>query len=114
MSWIKSRKHWHTLTQIRSLSSLLINLSLLFLNRYSGNGQSNTAKINLLSCLGGLHIEMAALKSIDTLLQSSGWTSAIVEADIASSGTAESFCLHLVLLEHEKPTRSQQAVCIRS
>ena len=40
---------------------------------------------------GGLHIEMAALKSIDTLLQSSGWTSAIVEADIASSGTAESY-----------------------
>ena len=40
---------------------------------------------------GGLHIEMAALKSIGTLLQSSGWTSAIVEADIASSGTAESF-----------------------
>ena len=40
---------------------------------------------------GGLHIKMAALKSIGTLLQSSGWTSAIVEADIASSGTAESF-----------------------
>ena len=40
---------------------------------------------------GSLHIEMAALKSIGTLLQSSGWTSAIVETDIASSGTAESF-----------------------
>ena len=40
---------------------------------------------------GGLHIEMAALKSIGTLLLSSGWTSVIVEADIASSGTAESF-----------------------
>ena len=40
---------------------------------------------------GGLHIEMAALKSIGTLLQSSGWTSAIVEADIDSSGTAESY-----------------------
>ena len=39
----------------------------------------------------GLHIEMAALKSTGTLLQSSGWTSAIVEADLASSGTAESF-----------------------
>ena len=38
---------------------------------------------------GGLPIEMAALKSIGTLLQSSGWTIAIVEADIASSGTAE-------------------------
>ena len=40
---------------------------------------------------GGLHIEMAALKSIESILKSSGWTEAIVEADIASSGTAESF-----------------------
>ena len=34
---------------------------------------------------------MAALESTGTLLQSSGWTSAIVEADTASIGTAESF-----------------------
>ena len=34
---------------------------------------------------------MAALKSIRTLIQSNGWTSAIVEADIASSGTAKPF-----------------------
>ena len=39
----------------------------------------------------GLHIEMAALKSLGTLLEDSGWTSAIVEAGLASSGTAESF-----------------------
>ena len=41
--------------------------------------------------LGGLHIEMAALRSLGTLLQDSGWTSAITEAGVASSGTAESF-----------------------
>ena len=52
---------------------------------------------------GGLLIEMAALKSIGTLLQSSGWTSAIVEADIASSGTAESF------LSASSVTRTRQA-----
>ena len=40
---------------------------------------------------GGLHLKMAALKSIGTLLQSSGWTNGIVEANIASSGTAKSF-----------------------
>ena len=40
---------------------------------------------------GGLHIEMAALKSIGTLLQSSGWTGALIESDLATSGTAESF-----------------------
>ena len=40
---------------------------------------------------GGLHIEMAAMNYSGTLLQSNGWISAIVEADIASSGTVESF-----------------------
>ena len=40
---------------------------------------------------GGHHIKMAALKSLVTLLEDSGWTSAIVEAGLASSGTAESF-----------------------
>jgi len=39
---------------------------------------------------GGLHIEMAALKSVGSLLKDSGWTSAPVEAGVASSGTAES------------------------
>ena len=45
-----------------------------------------------LNMFAGLHIEMATLTSIGTLLQKSGWTEAIVEAGIASSGTAES-CL---------------------
>ena len=40
---------------------------------------------------GGLHIEMAGFRSLGTLLQSSGWTGALVEAGVASSGTAESF-----------------------
>ena len=35
---------------------------------------------------------MAALKSIGILLQSSRWTSALVEAGIASSGIAEHIC----------------------
>ena len=43
---------------------------------------------------GGLHIEKAALKSIGTLLESSGWTGAIVEADLATPGTAAS-CLSI-------------------
>ena len=40
---------------------------------------------------GGLHIEMAALRSLGTLLQSSGWTGALVKSGVASSGMAESF-----------------------
>ena len=52
---------------------------------------------------GGLHIERASLKSNCTLLQSSGWLSSIVEAGIASSGTAESF------LSASSVTRTQKA-----
>jgi len=40
---------------------------------------------------GGLHIEMTALKSIGSMLKNSGWTGALVEAEVASSGTADSF-----------------------
>ena len=40
---------------------------------------------------GGLHIEMAAFKTIGGLLKDSGWSTALTEAGIASSGTAESF-----------------------
>ena len=40
---------------------------------------------------GGLHIEMAALKSMGTLLQDSGWTAALTESAITTAGTAESF-----------------------
>ena len=52
---------------------------------------------------GGLHIEMAALRSVGSLLEGSGWTSAIVEAGVASSGTAESF------LSAGNVTRTRQA-----
>ena len=37
---------------------------------------------------GGLHI---ALKTLGDLLNSSGWTSALVQAGVATSGTADSF-----------------------
>ena len=40
---------------------------------------------------GGLHVEMTAFKSIGTLLKDSGWTGALVEAEVTSSGTADSF-----------------------
>ena len=40
---------------------------------------------------GGLHIEMAALKTLGDLLEGSGWTGALVQANVASPGTADSF-----------------------
>ena len=39
---------------------------------------------------GGLHIEMAALKTVGDWLESSGWTEALVQAEIATVGTADS------------------------
>jgi hypothetical protein len=41
--------------------------------------------------LGGLHIEMAAPKTLGDLLEGSGWTGALVQAGVATSGTADSF-----------------------
>ena len=41
--------------------------------------------------LGGLHIEMAGLKVIGDWLEDCGWVEAIVQAKIASEGTADSF-----------------------
>ena len=40
---------------------------------------------------GGLHIEMAALKTLGDWLKGSGWVQALVQADIASPGITDSF-----------------------
>lgn len=40
---------------------------------------------------GGLHLEMGLWNVLGDLLESSGWTTAIIEAEIATSGVAESF-----------------------
>lgn len=47
--------------------------------------------------LGGLHIEMAAWKTIGDWLEGSGWTDALVDSKVASVGTADSFlkCSHI-------------------
>ena len=52
---------------------------------------------------GGLHIEMAALRSVGSMLQDSGWTDALTEAQVASSGTVQSF------LSASSVTRTRQA-----
>ena len=40
---------------------------------------------------GGLHIEMAALKTLGDWLRGSGWVQALVQAEITTPGTADSF-----------------------
>ena len=52
---------------------------------------------------GGLHIEMAALKTLGNLLDGSGWTSALVQAGVATPGTADSF------LKAAQVTRTRRA-----
>ena len=46
---------------------------------------------NFVVVLGGLHIEMTAWRTLGDLLDGSGWTRAITQANVASSGTADSF-----------------------
>ncbi len=41
--------------------------------------------------LGGLHIEMVALKCLGDWLNESGWTNALIQATIALPGKADSF-----------------------
>ena len=41
--------------------------------------------------LGGLHIEIAAWRALGDFLEGSGWISVITQANVASSGTADSF-----------------------
>ena len=41
--------------------------------------------------LGGLHVEMAALKTLGNLQEGCGRTEALVQAGVATSGTADSF-----------------------
>lgn len=51
---------------------------------------------------GGLHIEMAMWKTFGDFLEASGWTTALIQAGIASSGTADSFlqAAHLTRMRH--------------
>ena len=52
--------------------------------------------------LGGLHTEMALWSTIGHLLDGSGWTTALTEAQVASVGTADSFLKapHLTRTRH--------------
>ncbi|XP_061894509.1 uncharacterized protein LOC133644183 [Entelurus aequoreus] len=52
--------------------------------------------------LGGLHTEMALWNTLGDLLEGSGWTTALIEAEVASSGMAESFlkAAHLTRTRH--------------
>ncbi|KAG1663859.1 hypothetical protein GQR58_020175 [Nymphon striatum] len=67
----------------------------------SGSGLSHTEKVYL-TMLGGLHIEMAFWRLCGDLLESSGWTTALSESSVASTGTGDSFLKvsHLTRTRH--------------
>ena len=52
--------------------------------------------------LGGLHTEMALWNVLGDLLEGSGWTSALSEAEVSSAGTAKSMlnAAHLTRTRH--------------
>ena len=52
--------------------------------------------------LGELHTKMALWNTLGDILEESGWTAELVEAEVASSGTAESFLKvsHLTWTRH--------------
>lgn len=45
--------------------------------------------------MGGLHIEMAALKVIGQWLKDSGWWEALVEAQVTTHGRSDSMLLYV-------------------
>ncbi|KAG7156428.1 hypothetical protein Hamer_G006187 [Homarus americanus] len=55
------------------------------------NWPENYGEEKFIMILGGLHIEMAALRMAGSWSQGSGWAETLVQADIASPGTANSF-----------------------
>ena len=55
------------------------------------NWTASHGEDQIIVLFGGLHIEMAAFKTIGNLLDSSGWVGALVQANVASPGTADSF-----------------------
>jgi len=52
--------------------------------------------------LGGLHTEMVFWNVLEDLLEGSGWTSALTEAELTSAGTAQSMLMaaHLTRTRH--------------
>ena len=61
-------------------------------NKFSGHSQMSTAKLSTSADMfEGLHIEIAALKTMGDWLWGSSWVQMLVQADIALPGIADSF-----------------------
>ena len=74
--------------------------------QWSEHERYGEAKLVLL--LGGLHIEMAAWRTVGDWIAGSGWTEALDRANVASFGTADSFLKAC----HVKRTRQAHIVTV--
>ena len=59
--------------------------------RSNGTGQQHMGKKTLVVMFGVLHTELAALKAIGNWLEGSGWSNGLVQAEVTTPGTADSF-----------------------
>jgi len=76
-------------TPVRRLSSRWISLYMPWQSSCNGGFQTYLGRTSMWLILGGLHTEMAALRTIGDILDGSGWTDALTQADIATAGTYE-------------------------
>jgi hypothetical protein len=60
---------------------------------------------------GGLHMDKALWNTVGDILCKSGWTDVLVEANVATSGTADSYlnAIHITRNRH-----AQQVICLAS
>ena len=63
-------------------------------------------KEKLVVMLGGLHVELAALKAVGSWLAGSGWTDAVAQAGITTSGRAESLVTSAHITRQDTHTKS--------
>ena len=75
------------------------------------NWQDKFGEKQFVLVLGGLHIEMAALKTLGNWLEGSGWTTALVQADIMSSGKADAM-LHASHVTRCRHAHQVTAACL--
>jgi len=66
---------------------------------------------NFLLMLGGLHTEMAVLKTLGSWLDGSGWTTALVNAHVTSAGKADSM-LHVSHVTRTRHAHQVTAACL--
>lgn len=66
------------------------------------NWPANYGEKHFIIILGGIHIEMVALKVIEDWVEDSGWIETLVQAKVASAGTVDSFlkAAHITKTRH--------------